>query len=111
MTLPLTAKQERVWRYIKSCDRSPTYREMERALGSSKGKLSDVITSLKERGYVAYIPNRARSIIALNPELDLADYPTEALISEIKRRFSPLSTGQPLCSNFVPSSEEGKIAA
>jgi SOS-response transcriptional repressor LexA len=87
MTLPLTAKQERVWRYIRDCERSPTYREMERDLGKGTGALSEVIAALKEKGFVTYTPNRARSIVALNPIADLSSYPTEALAAELARRL------------------------
>lgn len=84
--LALTPKQERVWRYIRSCRRSPTYREMERDLETSKGKLNDVVVSLKEKGFVRFVPNRARSIVAIDPATDLASFPTEALRAELKRR-------------------------
>lgn len=86
MTLPLTPKQERVWRYLRSCDRSPTYREMERALGVGIGRMNDVISSLQKRGFVTYVPGRARSIVALDPTIDLAAFSTEALEAELARR-------------------------
>lgn len=86
--MPLTEKQERVWRYIRSCARSPTYDEMMRALGGrGRGRLNDVIVSLKERGFVTYIPGRARSIVALDPRADLASFPTEMLAAELARRL------------------------
>jgi DNA-binding MarR family transcriptional regulator len=87
MTLPLTPKQERVWRYIRSCERSPTYREMERDLGINIGRLNDVIVSLKERGFVSFLPRRHRSIVALDPKADLSAFPTEVLAAEIARRL------------------------
>jgi hypothetical protein len=34
VTLPLTPKQERVWRYILSCERSPTYDEIAQHIGA-----------------------------------------------------------------------------
>lgn len=87
MTLPLTAKQERVWRYIRSCERSPTYREILAALGErSTGRLNEVICSLKERGFISYIPNRHRSLVALDPQHDLEAFPTEMLAAELARR-------------------------
>lgn len=86
MTLPLTPKQERVWRYVQTCERSPTYREIERALGCGVGHLNSVVVALKEKGFIRYIPGRARSLVALNPKVDLASYPTEALTAEINRR-------------------------
>ena len=85
-TLPLTAKQERVWRYIRSCERSPTYREMERDLNASRGKLSDCIATLREKGFVSYQPHRARTLVAIDPRGDLSSFPTEALEAELARR-------------------------
>ena len=89
MTLPLTPKQERVWRYIRSCHRSPTYEEMSRALGlANRGQLNRTILTLKEKGYVSYTPYRARSIVALDPAADLSSFPTAALMAEIERRLA-----------------------
>jgi len=68
MTLPLTDRQEQLWRYIKSCERSPTFTEMRLALGlDSKSGVHRLVTSLEERGYISRIKNRARSIVALDP--------------------------------------------
>lgn len=87
MTLPLTEKQELVWRYIKSCERSPSYEEMARALGfSNKSQLNRLIVTLKEKGFVTYLPNRARSIVALEPSPVASAIPTAALIAELDRR-------------------------
>lgn len=88
MTLPLTAKQERVWRYIASCKRSPSYAEMERDLGMGRGGLNRSVVVLKEKGYVTFLPNRARSLVALDPHRDLACVPTEALQAELERRLA-----------------------
>ncbi len=86
MTLPLTPKQEAVWRYIKACERSPTYREMERDLKCGVGRLNDVVVGLRARGYVTWKPGKARSLVALDPNLDLAAVPTEQLEAELARR-------------------------
>ena len=88
MTLPLTEKQERIWRYIKSCKRSPTYREILRDLNyTSTGRLNEVIVSLRERGFVDYIPGRARSLVAIEPDA-LARFSTNAIAAEMARRLS-----------------------
>lgn len=93
--LPLTVRQEQLWRYIRSCERSPTYSEMALALYgnvNAKGRVNILISALKERGFVDYIPNRARSIVALDPPastlsiLTAASATTEALLSELYRR-------------------------
>lgn len=85
-TLPLTEKQERVWRFIRSCPRSPSYREMESRLGLGLAGLNETIAALKERGYVHYLPGRARSIVALNPNADLSQFSTADLMAELERR-------------------------
>lgn len=87
--LPLTPKQERIWRYILSCERSPTYAEMASDLGyRSVGRLNDVVVALRERGYVTYIPGRRRTLVGLNPQVDLEAYSTEALEAELSRRLA-----------------------
>lgn len=89
MTLPLTAKQEQLWRFIKSCERSPSYTEMAMALYGhvhAKGRINNLVCALKERGFVDYIPNRARSIVALEPPATAAFMPTTALMLELSRR-------------------------
>lgn len=89
MTLTLTPKQERVWRYIASCGRSPTYDEMARDLGyKGRGQLNLTILALKERGYVKYVPRRPRSLVALNPLRDLSIYSTPELEAELARRLA-----------------------
>jgi SOS-response transcriptional repressor LexA len=89
VTLPLTEKQEQLWRYIKSCERSPSYHEMALELygrTSAKGRINELIVALKGRGFVDYIPNRARSVVALNPSESLSKASTVALIAELERR-------------------------
>jgi SOS-response transcriptional repressor LexA len=87
MTLPLTRRQEQLWRFIKSCDRSPTHQEMADAIGlKSRGQVNLMVVALKERGFVDYLPARARSIVALNPEEDLSLARTTELIAELERR-------------------------
>jgi SOS-response transcriptional repressor LexA len=87
MTLPLTRRQEQLWRFIKSCDRSPTYDEMAVAMGlKSKSCAEKLVCGLKERGYVDYIPFRPRSIVALDPQERLNRASTFDLIAELERR-------------------------
>jgi SOS-response transcriptional repressor LexA len=91
MTLPLTEKQERLWRYIASCERSPSYEEMARALGlKSKSEVNSAVLSLKRRGYVNYIPNKARTIVALDPRNnpDLSSFSVAELAAELARRLA-----------------------
>lgn len=92
-TTPLTAKQERIWRYIKSCERSPTYRQVAADLGlKSVGELHASVLSLKRRGYVTYIPGVARSLVALDPVSELAGFSTSELASELARRLAVANT-------------------
>ena len=89
MTLPLTPKQERVWRYIRSCERSPTYDEIAAAIGTkNRGQLNRTILTLKEKGFVTYTPYRARSLVALDPQVDLERIPTALLAAELARRLA-----------------------
>lgn len=87
--LPLTEKQERVWLYIKSCDRSPTYEEIAQALDyKSRSNLHGTVVSLKERGFVTYKHGRARSIVALDPAPALTSFSTSQIVSELARRLA-----------------------
>jgi SOS-response transcriptional repressor LexA len=88
MNLPLTEKQEQLWRYIASCERSPSVDEMGAAIGSkSRGYIHQTIKALEERGYVRRIPNRARSVVAHDPSKPaLANVRTSELLAELERR-------------------------
>ena len=88
-TLPLTKTQERLWRFIASCERSPSYDEMAAHMGiCSRGRISLLVRQLKERGYATFIPNRARTIVATKPETNLAGIPTSVLAAELARRLA-----------------------
>jgi SOS-response transcriptional repressor LexA len=94
MTLPLTAQQEKLWRYIASCDRSPSFDEMREALDlKSKSGVHRLISALEERGFIRRTPNRARSIVALDPTIGLSPYSTSELLAELENR-GILLTGQ-----------------
>lgn len=87
MSVPLTENQEKVWLFIKSCKRSPTYDEMVVGTGTpSKGRLNEIVRALKEKGYVDYLPYRARSIVALDPDKSLKQFKTSELLAELERR-------------------------
>lgn len=90
MTLPLTERQEALWRFLKSCERSPTYEEMSRALGySGKGqRVFDIVTALERKGYARRLPTGARNVVALDPHDDLSTFSTEALATELARRLT-----------------------
>ena len=90
MTLPLTENQEKLWRYIQGCDRSPTFEEMAVAMGMScrGGQVSQIVDALEAKGYVRRIPYRSRSIVALDPETtsSLRHVKTSELMAELERR-------------------------
>lgn len=88
-TLPLTKKQEQLWRFIKSCKRSPSYAEMATAIygkSNAKGRINTLVCALKERGLVDFIPNRARTIVALEPGARVSCITMTDLIAECSRR-------------------------
>ena len=88
-TLPLTEQQERLWRFIQTCERSPSYDEMAAFMGlHSKSGIERIVSALRAKGFVHYIPNRTRSIVAINPELDLAGIPSATLAAELARRLA-----------------------
>jgi repressor LexA len=90
MTLPLTEKQERLWRYIRSCDRSPTYEEMAQAIGiKAKGAgVYEVVRALEAKGFVRRTPGRARSLVAIDVKRELAHISTAELAAEVARRLA-----------------------
>jgi SOS-response transcriptional repressor LexA len=89
MTLPLTKRQERLWRYIRSCETSPSTDEMAKALGDPvRGSgVARALDGLEAKGFIRRTRYRARSVVALNPIADLSSYPTEALAAELARRL------------------------
>jgi hypothetical protein len=44
--------------------------------------------ALKAKGYVHYLPGRARSIVALDPMHDLSGFSTSDLARELARRLA-----------------------
>jgi SOS-response transcriptional repressor LexA len=87
MTLPLTEAQEKLWLYIRSCERSPSSEEMAAAMGtSSKGRINELVTTLSAKGYVSYMRYRARSVVALDPSRSLLDFKTSELLAELEKR-------------------------
>jgi SOS-response transcriptional repressor LexA len=88
MTLPLTPKQEKLWRFIASCERSPSHDEMTAALGGkTRGAMThETILALEAKGYVKRTPHLARSIIAIDPSVGLTSVLTSELLAELERR-------------------------
>lgn len=88
MTLPLTAQQEKLWRFIMSCERSPTYDEMAEALGySCRGQRTvEVVNALERKGYLRRFPGH-RTLVAIDPmHPPMEEIPTSALLAELERR-------------------------
>jgi len=90
--IPLTAKQEELWRYLQSCERCPSFQQMADAVGvKSKSRIHALITGLEERGLVSRLKNRARAIsvhASPTPErTPLAHYTLGELLDEVGRRL------------------------
>jgi SOS-response transcriptional repressor LexA len=84
--LPLTPLQERYWRYLQGCKRSPSYRETAKALGlSSTSEVTRLVLALERKGYVRRAYYKARSIVPTTPTL-LSRFSAAELIAELERR-------------------------
>lgn len=60
---PLTAKQQGLLDYLRSCEQCPSFDEMRVACGlKSKSGVHRLISALEERGYIRRALNRARAI-------------------------------------------------
>jgi DNA-binding MarR family transcriptional regulator len=101
--LPLTTRQEELWRFIASCERSPTYFEIRDALGyRAIAGIQRSLAKLEEYGFIRRVKNAKRSIELLRfPDgrklktfRGLADFTDEQLKAELSRReHSRISTG------------------
>ena len=88
-TLPLTERQERLWRFIKSCHRSPSFDEMLEHMGlQSKSGICRMIDALEAKGYARRSKYRVRSVVAVDPATDLSRFSTAELASELARRLA-----------------------
>lgn len=90
MTLPLTPKQELLWRFLRTCTRSPSFEEMRAALGlRNKSQVSRLLDQLEERGFIQRIKNKERAVVPLDmpdERPSLAGYDDAELIEELERR-------------------------
>lgn len=81
MRYTMTARQKELYKFIEWHLRDkgvvPTFREMAAALDlKSNSGVHRLLTSMKERGWVDFMPSRARSLILLGPAavtIDLED--------------------------------------
>jgi len=96
VTLPLTEQQEKLWRFIRSCERSPSFAEMSEAMGlSSKSGVHRLVRGLETKGFIRRTPGLTRAIVALDaPRADLAKVSTSELFAELERRGILLGTRQ-----------------
>lgn len=62
----------------------PSYDELALALGASKGGVARLLNALRERGYVDWMPEHARSLTLVHDGFNLARFPTDELM-KIKR--------------------------
>jgi SOS-response transcriptional repressor LexA len=91
MTQGLTTQQDRMLGLLKASERTPSYRQMQDALGTrSMSSISRIIEDLEAKGLIERLPNRARAIrVVPNPRPwaeSLLDEQTDALIAEVRRR-------------------------
>ena len=91
MTQGLTQQQDQMLSYLRTCEHTPSYREMKEALGiSSTSRIKLLVDGLKERGFIETMPNRARALRVLEVprtwDEQLFDYSTATLVSELRRR-------------------------
>lgn len=96
--IALTTKEEALWRYIRSCERSPTFDEMREALNlHSKSGVHRLVCQLEKKGYISRVGNcsgnyrMARSLIAHDeprPERSpLSLYTLNELLDEVGKRL------------------------
>ena len=88
MTLPLTPQQEKLWRFIMSCERSPTHDEMAKELGyPCRGTLTaNIVNTLERKGYLRRFPGH-RGVVAIDPmHPPMEEITTSALLAELERR-------------------------
>lgn len=94
--IPLTAQQERLWRFLKTCERCPSFGEMAAHMGlRSKSGVHRMISVLEAKGYVSRVTTggrrRARALIVHDeptPELPpLTLYTLNELLDEVGRRL------------------------
>lgn len=97
MTLPLTEQQERLWRFIRSRPRSPSFEEMSVELyghQNGKGAVSSLLDRLEERRFIRRERGRKRSVVACDPApTQLATVRTSELLAELERRGILLGCG------------------
>jgi SOS-response transcriptional repressor LexA len=94
MTTPLTQQQERLWLYIKGCERSPSFRQMMDALGlKSTSGVARLVDGLEKKGYLTTVGQTrggyrmARCLVANDgPRPMLSGYSSEELIDELFKR-------------------------
>lgn len=94
MSQGLTDMQFRLLGYLRQQETTPSYREMQVALGiSSSSGVHRLVTALIERGFVEAIPNRKRCLRVVQPPVTrealqawLASVPSHILHAELERR-------------------------
>lgn len=96
--VPLTANQERLWRFIASCERSPTYAEMRDNIGfRGYAGIQRALNRLEELGLIKRVKHRKRNIqLVQGPDgqktvtfRSLSDWTIEQLRAELDRREAP----------------------
>lgn len=92
--MEMTPAQARLWKYIKSCERCPSFDEMQDAMGlHSKSGVFRLIDALEHKGYIHCARRsglRVHRGITINakPRPDLAGYTYSELADELNRRLA-----------------------
>lgn len=105
----LTEQQEQLLRFLKSCDRCPTFDEMQAALGlKSKSGVHRLIGALEAKGFIRRMPGMARAIeVVPDPHLptNLNAFSVADLAREARRRGLALCEYHRDCTDpFAPRS-------
>lgn len=75
-------------RLIEENDQAPSIREIKRALGiSSTGTVMPLLVSLKERGWITWLPHKSRSI-AILPDAPPGGYVLPAEVEAKVHRYA-----------------------
>lgn len=75
--IPLLPVQAKLFAFILSYQAehngmSPSFAEMSKAIGvSSKSGIHRLVNGLQGRGHIRYSPNKARSIVVIEPKLEV----------------------------------------
>ena len=94
----LTERQSDCLRFVRARRAAgmpaPSYSEISRHLGVTRSNVHRLVHALIERGYLRFLPNRARTL-ALVEECGMVDQPAAAMLKRLYRAYvNTLETGR-----------------